>query len=302
MNHTWRDAILAQHRRELEAWWQEQLVSAIPTSDEFDSASRVNFLTGVRHYDPDATLSDELHVRLSGENARGALSFEIGRVLLKPLEDGLNFLAPSHVSLELSGVLPGSTVLVARPIPTTTRSSDDPVLSSADTSAADTGARRWLQLVSAAESEHDLREWDEAFDALGRLVHVLDSFDLDMGLTWLSLSGTTRSSALTSRGRQYVKRLTGTTSSSIERVVGGTVTELRSAGYVKLKTSPARTSTAFEVYFDNPNDLLELHLELGSTAWLVVRESTRSDQIGREIDKRLTFIRASGREEHLPPG
>lgn len=187
---SWRDRVLQKHARELDEWWGQVRNEPIPSDDEIESEVRANYLEAMRGYDPRAHLSEELHVRLAGASARGALDFELGRELLRPLQAGISAAADADVPMELIGVLPGSTVLVARP--RERESVTDDTVASVDTSAADQGAREWLRMLSTAETEGDLWEWPRTFAALGQLVKTLDDHELDLSLTWLALSGQRR--------------------------------------------------------------------------------------------------------------
>lgn len=260
------------------------------TDDEYDSLDRTQWLEAARAYDPGAALQEELLVRLFGERSgSGALSFKVGESILKHLRDGINAISGRDVDLEIVAISAGSTVLHVRPTPASVGVEQEGWLVESSESSVDFAMRSFVRLISAAESGGDLREWVNAFGPLDSLVVALDEHDISLGFRWLSRSGPVRSSALTSRGRRYVRSLRELHEESSTMVVSGRITELREAGVVKVKTGPRRTSPAYEVRVDKSR-LLDLHLELGQEVTFRVKALKRIDRLGQQKSINYHFL------------
>ncbi|MFJ5291130.1 hypothetical protein [Streptomyces sp. NPDC088348] len=291
MSTSWRQRALERNRQANRHFFAE-LGDDHQDSDSYQEELRRFWLEAARHYDSTASLDEELTVRLKGDAAdKGALDFRIGDALLKPLRDGVSAAARKDIELELTGLSQGSTVLHVRPkVPDFLEMGGQGEFSHIDTSAADPAMRDLLKLVDEAENERDVRQWERMVPGLDGVVEALDKFDLSMEMRWRSLDGTVRSSSLSSRGKSYVRSLRDLEMHKSRTVVTGRITELRESGLVKVKTGVSRRSAAYEVRVE-PENLIDMHLELGMTVSFVVQVIKKKDKIGRERSTEYLFLR-----------
>ncbi|MFJ5099307.1 hypothetical protein [Streptomyces sp. NPDC088557] len=300
MSTSWRQRALERNREGNLRFFAE-LGEDPGDADSQQEELRRFWLEAARHYDPTASLHEELTVRLTGEAAdEGALDFRIGDVLLKPLRDGVSAAARRDIELELTGISQGSTVLHVRP--KKQESPDDSgqeEVTQIDSSPADPAIRDLLKLVDAAENEQDIRQWERMIPGLDGLVEALDKFDLSVEIRWMSLDGTVRSSSLSGRGKDYVRRLRNLDTHKSRTVVTGRITELRDRGLVKVKTGTSRKSAAYDVRVDQEM-LYGMHLELGMNVSFVVQVIKRKDRIGRERSVEYVFIEMGESQARLP--
>ncbi len=288
MSTNWRQRVAREHRSETAEWF-EDLTEAEPLSEsQFDAQRWANRLESARAYDPDSSLVEELALRLIGEEASGGLRFDIGSALMKPLQDGITA-NNLRVSLELTGISEGSTVLHVKPRIAQVDADHEPGLVTVDDSPADAAIRELIDLVDTAETHGDIRRWTNMLGSLDSLVAVLDRFNLDMDLGWCSRNGSIRMSSLTATGRAYVRGLRETSSDTAIRSITGRITELKSSGLIKVKTGSARNSSAYEIRVDS-NQLMEMHLELGMNVTFEVREERKADRVGRIRDHEYHFV------------
>lgn len=303
MSATWRQRALERNREANRRFFAE--VADPPSSDDaFDEELRRHWLEAARHYDPQAVLSEELTVRLRGEAAeQGVLDFRVGDALLKPLRDGVSAAARKDVELELTGLSHGSTVLHVRPKVEASFDGEgtEEAMGRIDSSAADPAMRDLLKLVDAAENEQDIRQWERIIPGLDGVVLALDKFDLSMEMRWRSLDGAVRSSRLSGRGKSYVRGLRELETYRSNTVVTGKITELRMSGVAKVKTGPTRQSKAYEVQIE-PDDLIDMHLELGMSVSFLVQVVKRMDKIGRERSTEFRFVQVAESQEQLFEG
>ncbi|MGW2558167.1 hypothetical protein ACWCXB_02760 [Streptomyces sp. NPDC001514] len=291
MSTSWRQRALERNRQANQHFFAD-LDDDHQDGDSYHEELRRFWLEAARHYDPTASLDEELTVRLKGDAAdRGALDFRIGDALLKPLRDGVSAAARKDIELELTGLSQGSTVLHVRPkVPDFVEMDGQGEFSHIDTSVADPAMRDLLKLVDAAENELDVRQWERMVPGLDGVVEALDKFDLSMEMRWRSLDGAVRSSSLSGRGKGYVRSLRNLELHKSRTTVTGRITELRESGLVKVKTGVSRRSAAYEVRVE-PESLIDMHLELGMTVSFVVQVIKKKDKIGRERSTEYLFLR-----------
>jgi hypothetical protein len=291
MSTSWRQRALERNRQANRHFFAE-LDEDHQDSDGYEEELRRFWLEAARHYDPTASLDEELTVRLKGDAAdKGALDFRIGDALLKPLRDGVSAAARKDIELELTGLSQGSTVLHVRPkVPDFVEMDGQGEFTHIDASVADPAMRDLLKLVDAAENERDVRQWERMVPGLDGVVEALDKFDLSMEMRWRSLDGAVRSSSLSGRGKGYVRSLRNLELHKSKTVVTGRITELRESGLVKVKTGVSRRSAAYEVRVE-PESLIGMHLELGMTVSFMVQVVKKKDKIGRERSTEYLFLR-----------
>ncbi|PWI43638.1 hypothetical protein [Streptomyces sp. ICBB 8177] len=296
MSTSWRERALERNRESNSRYFAE-LADPPSSDDAYEEELRRHWLEAARHYDPQATLSEELIVRLRGEVAeRGVLDFRVGDALLKPLRDGVAAAARKDVELELTGLSHGSTVLHVRP--KVENSEEEGGLGRVDSSPADPAMRDLLKLVNAVENEQDVRQWERIIPGLDGVVEALDKFDLSMEMRWHSVDGTVRSSNLSSRGKSYVRSLRELMTYRSRLAVAGTITELRMSGVVKVKTGTTRQSKAYDVHIE-PDNLMEMHLELGMPVSFLIEVVKKKDQLGRERSTEYRFVRVAESQDGL---
>ncbi|MFD0902508.1 hypothetical protein [Actinomadura sediminis] len=292
---TWRQRLIGQHgeeaRHQLRTLGEDTL-----DDDTHDTIIRQQWLDSVKSFSSDASLKEELQVRLSGNTTTtGSLDFKIGDALLKPLEDSISTAAKRDLELEIVGLSAGSTVLHVRATPMGISEDNADLMPDTGSSPADIAIRNFISLIKAAESGEDLHKWASAQWSLYRLVEALDRFDLALGLRWLSRTGTVRSSRLTSRGRQYVHTLHDLRDEKTSQIVRGRITELREAGTAKVKTGSSRNSPAYDVRI--PKDaLIGMHLELGQQVAFRVQVITKYDKLDNERSREYHFVELADTE------
>ncbi|MFC8914213.1 hypothetical protein ACFT5C_00425 [Streptomyces sp. NPDC057116] len=281
-----------------------RLLSELGTEDRDDDAieadHRSSRLAAVREYSPHARLDEELRLRLTGpDTGGGALRFQWGHAILHPIEAAVSAAAGTPVQLEVTGISAGSTVIHARPVagqdvgePGTF---DAPV-----TSAASTGVATLTELLRALETGSDVREWAQFFDAVDSLSRALGKYRLDLGLTWYDADGGTRRATLTERGRRYVERLRQTRDRDQEITISGRITELRESGWVKVKAGVAKNAHAYDVRFEDPEELLRMRPGLGDNVHFRVRFRQRLDAVGIARSTEFTYLGRAAEQTTLP--
>jgi hypothetical protein len=305
---SWRE-----HRRALlrddpaEAERSARLLDQLGTEDrddeEIEAEHRASRLAAAREYAPHARLDEELQLRLTGPDTDGgALRFQWGDALLQPVEHMVSVAAGTPVQLELTGISVGSTVVHARPvaIPTDTAGSD--TLDAPTTSAASTGLVTLTTLLDALESERDVREWARLFDAVDSVSRALSRYALDLGVTWYDADGRMRRARLTERGRSYVRRLRETKDRDQEIIISGRITELRESGLVKVKTGTAKNAPAYDVRFEEPEELLRMRPGLGDNVHFRVRFRQQLDSLGIARSTEYTYLGPAAEQTSLPLG
>ncbi|RST11811.1 hypothetical protein E2C00_13100 [Streptomyces sp. WAC05374] len=271
-----------------------RLLNELGTEDRDDDAieadHRSSRLAAVREYSPHARLDEELRLRLTGPDTDGgALRFQWGHALLHPVEAAVSTAAGTPVQLEVTGISAGSTVIHARPV--TSRTGGAPgTLDAPATSAASTGISTLTELLRALESESDVREWARLFDAVDSLSRALGKYRLDLGLTWYDADGGTRRARLSERGRHYVERLRQTRDRDQEITISGRITELRESGWVKVKAGAAKNAHAYDVRFEDPEELVRMRPGLGDNVHFRVRFRQRLDAVGIARSTEFTYL------------
>ncbi|QIX25174.1 hypothetical protein ncot_00170 [Nocardioides sp. JQ2195] len=285
-----RSEILQRHAESVAEWRASDGASALD-GDEFDSAANRARLEALRALDPQASLGEELRVRLvSPVMQEGALSFDAGALLLRPLQDSVASLAGDGVDLELVGVSAGSTVLHVRPRDGSAESGPVDVGGvPIDATSTEDALRAFVELLRAAESESDLGEWVRAVDALGRFSRALERLEAEADVAWWGVSGEVRSAWFGRTGRAYVERMLETTPRPEILTIFGRVTELRESGVVKVKTGARRKSPSYEVKMES-EDLLAMHLEIGESVHFTVRVEQGIDHLGQAQSTDVYFV------------
>ncbi|MGA4957068.1 hypothetical protein [Streptomyces lavendulocolor] len=258
--------------------------------DEIEGDHRSSRLAAVREYSPYARLDEELRLRLTGPDTDGgALRFQWGHALLHPVEAAVSTAAGTPVQLEVTGISSGSTVIHARPV--TNPAAGPPGTFDARTaSAASTGMGALTALLRALENESDVREWARLFDAVESLSRALGKYRLDLGLTWYDADGGTRRARLSERGRHYVERLRQTHDRDQEITISGRITELRESGWVKVKAGAAKNAHAYDVRFEDPEELVRMRPVLGDNVHFRVRFRQRLDAVGITRSTDFTYL------------
>ncbi|MFD3566123.1 hypothetical protein [Streptomyces sp. NPDC058667] len=290
------DAVAAAHAARL----LKELGTEERDDEEIEAEHRASRLAAVREYEPDARLDEELQLRLTGPDTEGgALRFQWGDALLHPMETAVSMAAGTPVQLELTGISAGSTVVHARPIAPAI-SPEPHALDTPATSAVGSGMSTLTKLLAALESESDVREWARLFDAVEALSRALSKYSLDLGVTWYGADGDMRRAQLTERGRRYVNRLRQTRDRDQEITIAGRITELRESGWVKVKTGVAKNAYAYDVHFENPEELLRMRPGLGDNVHFRVRFRQRLDSVGIARSTEYTYLGPAAEQTSLP--
>lgn len=294
MTSRWRQRVTSAHQEETSRWFRD-LESSEPPSDEQLEAERWrNRLETAQTFDPGVQLGEELALRFTGPNASGGLPFDMGGAIMKPIQDSVAS-TDSSVSLKLTGVSEGSTVLHVHPVVASAASDndDEPLLIENVRLSADRALRRFIDLVTAVEARTDVRSWSGMFANIDSLVSVLDKFDMELYVGWRPFSGEIYTSRLTSRGKEYVRSLRETRSDSEVFRVSGRIVELKFSGFVKVKVGARRNSRAYEIKIDI-DQLIGMHLELGQQVTFLIRKDQVLDRVGIVRERIYTFV---GQEE-----
>ncbi|WP_051947435.1 hypothetical protein [Streptomyces scabiei] len=267
--------------------------------EEIEAEHRASRLAAAREYDPEARLDEELQLRLTGPDTEaGALRFQWGDALLHPVEAALSAAAGTPLQLELTGISAGSTVVHARPV-APVASPESHTMDALTASAASMGMSTLTKLLIALESEHDIREWAKLFDSVETLSRALSKYSLDLGMTWYSADGSMRRAQLTERGRDYVERLRETRDRDQVMVISGRITELRESGWVKVKTGTAKNAYAYDVRFEEPDELLRMRPGLGDNVHFRVRFRQRLDSVGIARSTEYTYLGPAAEQTSL---
>ncbi|GAB4084081.1 hypothetical protein GCM10028784_07110 [Myceligenerans cantabricum] len=296
MTSSVRRYLLEKHQEELQEWGESE--DSGPTEGlALEIEERQNYLDAIREFNPGASFTEQLAVRLMGGAARrGLLDLQ-----LAPILDGISriFQDARSVNMGLEGVGTGSTVLYLRPVPISLADDsegdepdlvlDDPEAPVSATAADDIG-RTLIKVVEATEEAADLRGFTRYVKGLEMVSDTLDEHDLEAEFLWSSMSGNRSTARLTSAGRGYLRRLKQVSPKTTETPVSGRVVELRESGYVKIKSGSARRSPSYDVHVER-DTLLDLRLSLGDTVHMLIEEQLERDQLGRETKRRYEFIR-----------
>lgn len=268
--------------------------------EEVEGEHRAGRLAAAREYAPLARLDEELRLRLTGPDTEGgALRFQWGDALLHPMEAALSAAAGTPVQLELTGISAGSTVVHARPV-VGAAAVQHGTLEAPATSSASTGMSALTELLRALEAESDVREWSRLFDAVEPLSRALGKYRLDLGLTWYDADGGTRRAQLTDRGRRYVERLRETRPRDQDITISGRITELRESGWVKVKAGTAKNAQAYDVRFEEPEELMRMRPGLGDNVHFRVRFRQRLDSVGIARSSEYTYLGEASEQAVLP--
>ncbi|MEU3255790.1 hypothetical protein [Streptomyces sp. NPDC006997] len=268
--------------------------------EEVEAEHRTSRLAAAREYEPQARLDEELQLRLTGPDTEGgALRFQWGDALLSPVENALSVAAGTPVQLELTGVSAGSTVVYARPV-ATVAPTEPPAMDAPATSAASTGMYALTKLLTALESEEDIREWARLFDSVDGLARALGKYGLNLGMTWYGADGGMRRARLTERGRRRVEHLRETRPRDQEITISGRITELRESGWVKVKTGTAKNAPAYDVHFEEPEKLLRMRPGLGDNVHFRVRFRQHLDSVGIARSTEYTYLGPAAEQPPLP--
>ncbi|MFK0170149.1 hypothetical protein ACIQU5_15225 [Streptomyces sp. NPDC090306] len=277
----------------------DELGTETREDEEVEADHRASRLAAAREYDPGARNDEELLLRLTGPDTEGgALRFQWGDALLHPVESAVSAAAGTPVRLELTGISAGSTVVHARPV--TPEATESNMLAVPEVSAAAVGMSTLTELLGALESERDVREWSRLFESVEVLSRALGRYGLDLGVTWYGADGSTRRARLTARGRQYVEQLRQTQDRDQEITISGRITELRESGWVKVKTGTAKNAYAYDVRFDDPEELLRMRPGLGDNVHFRVRFRQRLDAVGIARSAEYTYLGPAAEQTALP--
>jgi hypothetical protein len=214
------------------------------------------------------------------------------------VEAALSAAAGTPLQLELTGISAGSTVVHARPV-APVASPESHTMDAPTASAASLGMSTLTKLLIALESEHDIREWAKLFDSVETLSRALSKYSLDLDVTWYSADGSMRRAQLTERGRDYVERLRETRDRDQVMVISGRITELRESGWVKVKTGTAKNAYAYDVRFEEPDELLRMRPGLGDNVHFRVRFRQRLDCVGIARSTEYTYLGPAAEQTSL---
>lgn len=295
----WRERLLVQHGADVSATLGD-------TTDNLDDmgwarVERRQYLEVVQSFDPDASLTEELLVRLVGDTADTAAMKLEWEGILKPLQDAVSSISDG-ASLELAGFSKGSSVLhfrAAKP------SEPEEVAGAAmrETPLAEP-VRQFIAVVDAVENERDVRPYSAStmLDELQRLSTVLQRCHLQADFRFYAKSGDVRGAKLSERGMNYIKALAEQQETESPMPISGRITELRESGHVKVKTGSSRRSPAFDVQVDSAL-LTNMRLVLGETVHWRVNVVSVTDQLGRSKALRFEYLGelGSGEQEDLAP-
>lgn len=295
MTTPWRDRIRLVHG-DSAGRHLDELGAEDRHDDLVESDLRRADLEYQRRFQPDAALVEELQVRLLGEYAEaGALQFDWGDAMLKPLQETVTAAAKQQVRLELTGLSRGSTIMHVRAV--TAASAPQDGMLPIDTSPADAGVRELINLVAKLEEEGDVQAWGELLGPLDTIAKALDRFGLSMGLTWLTATGDVRTASLTGRGLSYAARLRETHQVTESLRISGYITELRSSGSVKVKMGTARNAQAVDVKFETFDQLVAMRFGLGDHVSFIVEQIRNFDAVNRTRSTQYRFV---GLDEAAP--
>lgn len=287
---SWRDRLLLKHGADPST----ALGSEMDDLDDLGWArvERRQWLEVVQAFDPNASLREELLVRLVGDSADSAALKLEWEGLLKPLQDAVSSIS-DRAELELAGFSKGSSVLHFR---AASRQELEHVGESEDAPVRETPLagpiRQFIDVVDAVEHEKDVRPYSASnmLDELQRLSTVLQRFHLQADFRFYARSGDVRGARLSQRGMNYMNALAELEESESSMPISGRVTELRESGHVKVKAGTQRRSPAFDVQLDS-GVLTDMRLVLGQTVhWLVNAVSLR-DRLGRIKTLRFEYLR-----------
>ncbi|PWI07213.1 hypothetical protein DIZ27_29380 [Streptomyces sp. NWU339] len=87
-----------------------------------------------------------------------------------------------------------------------------------------------------------------------------------------------------------------------EIIFSGRITELRESGLVKVKTGTAENAPAYNVRFDEPEELLRMRPGLGDNAHFRVRFRQQLDSMGIARSTECTYLGPAAEQTSLPLG
>lgn len=251
---------------------------------------------------PSAQLEEELTLRLSGENATGALEIGDSDTLLRPIREIIRGSSSSEVELELFGVSSGSTVLHLRPKknspPRDKETRSEWLYEVEDLDSIDFAVREMIKFVDATEEGTELSRWAKkksTIEGMERFAEALEKKDLEAHFTWSATDGTVRSSRLTRRGRANIAKISKTHATSQEKIARGYVSEIiisETSGKVKLKTSLRKNAPAITISFSE-SELRSTPLQIGQEAEFIIEITEHRDQLGRIVRRDSRFSRLS---------
>lgn len=305
MSGTWRDRAREQVGAEVEARFQELLRDEPLTSDELETAMRVNRLTAMQAVEPDARLDEEITIRLISEQIRtGLLMPGTADPILRNLQKAISASADEDIQLGIVGISSGSTVLHVCPVyphgqtgdePEPDDDQDDdlpgiPVAVPAAESSLDAAMHQLLELFDAAQNDEPLYAEPEMLEAFEGLVRTLDKSAIDVDFGWHAGTGTVRTGRLTAEGRQYAQRRMQPQIKRSLRTMRGYVSELSAPsgkGRIRLRTSTAgRSGPKIDITTD---ELIGLGLAFGEWVAVEVTVEERIDPLSRRSTTEYTY-------------
>lgn len=270
--------------------------SAPAEDSSWDEALRRQYLAYMEEQDPNATLEEELLLRLVGPGADGAgLRLDWSK-LPEYFAAALEAFSPSDLSLRVTGYSSGSTVVhFAADVP---EIDDDAVdVGPIHQTRLATAAHELLRAMTAAESKGEVVRWASQITGLERFTYELVKRQLEVGVRYLESSGRVHDASLSERGLTYLLSLREHQDKHDIKPVSGRITELREAGVVRVKTGVQRNSPAQEVRFEDEHQEYLHSLRLGQQVHWIIRQTIKVDRLRREDQGDAFFVSEDNSQE-----
>lgn len=285
---SWREHLLNRAQRaDLTVHYDHDSTPADDAS--WDEALRKQQLAYMETQDPNATLEEELLLRLVGPGADGAgLRLDWAK-LPEYFAAALAAFSPSDLSLRVTGYSSGSTVVHF--------TADAPEV---DDDAVNVGpihqtplavaAHELLKAMATAEAGEEVVRWASQIAGLERFIDELVKRQLEVGVRYFESSGRVHAASLTGSGITYLRSLREHQDQDDIKPLSGRVTELREAGVVRVKTGVQRNSPAQDVRFEDEHQEYLHSLRLGQQVHWIIRQTITVDRLHREDHGDAFFV------------
>lgn len=281
---------------DVDRFWAE--VDASPESEDGTSVEEIldrNFFEAMTDYDPSARLDRWLSLRLHGQQVRsGRLDIGVAHELFQAFASELNGAAAAHSikdppRMELAGLSQGSAVLHLVPVLGEEERTSDQLPVAVD--RLDSMLATITELHRIAEAGGNLGQFagdEQLLRGLRELIRTLEKNDLNLDVRWRGGSGQHRTSSLTARARQHVRAVWEEEVRTATTRISGRVITLDLGGTFDVKTSWNRAKR-YHIHMPEGSDILDLHLSLGETVSVQIKEIQRVRKVGLTTEPRYEF-------------
>ena len=213
--------------------------------------------------------------------------------------------APFNIELKLTGIEPGSTILVYEPAESDVRTEsvlgDEQVEVTA--SQASRAAKDALEFLGRIEEHNAQLDWNDALRRAHLLSQDLSKLGLEAEFAWRAYNGSTSFARFTHNSADYLGHLDQILEDTVQEVrVQGLITEISLAAEglykVTVRTSLSTRAPKTAVLINN-EAFRRLGAFIGDFVSWTAKKTVWIDGFGRQADKRVEFIAVCADQSEL---